>query len=42
MKQTITITADSKTAAILKKMVALKKENREQTIARVKFLYQKN
>lgn len=36
MKQTITITADSKIAATLKKMVALKKENREIVVAKIK------
>ena len=36
MKQTVTITADSKMAATLKKMVALKKENREIFVAKIK------
>jgi hypothetical protein len=38
MKQTITITANSKMAASLKKMVALKKENREIVVTKIKAL----
>jgi hypothetical protein len=36
MKQTITITPNSKTVATLQKMISLKKEYREMVVAKVK------
>jgi len=35
MKQTVTITPDSKTIATLKKMISLKKENREKVMSKI-------
>lgn len=35
MKQTVTITLDSKTIATLKKMISLKKENRVKVMSKI-------